>query len=173
MRTLKLGESDRGGAKYQGQMASEPSYDFLREADTKIEKLLEQLGTFEFHGYFRSGYGPNGVGGGQVAFGGPGLKQNTGWEMKPKPTRQHPNSEEMGAYEQVLGDAMAGDVTLFAREDYAEEVWRIADPQKKGTRFSVRPKKLGPDEVERVTPMGGWHNPILYQEMPAAKIHAA
>jgi glucose-6-phosphate 1-dehydrogenase len=27
----------------------------------------------------------------------------------------------MDAYERVLGDAMAGDATLFAREDYVEE----------------------------------------------------
>src|ERR1700728_4480814 len=36
--------------------------------------------------------------------------------------------EEMDAYERVLGDAMAGDSTLFAREDYVEEAWRIVDP---------------------------------------------
>ena len=35
---------------------------------------------------------------------------------------------EMDAYERVLGDAMAGDQTLFAREDYVEEAWRIVDP---------------------------------------------
>jgi glucose-6-phosphate 1-dehydrogenase len=32
------------------------------------------------------------------------------------------------AYERVLGDAMAGDATLFARQDYVEEAWRIVDP---------------------------------------------
>ena len=45
------------GAKFQGQMTSEPTYDLLREADQKIEKLEEQVKGFEFHGYFRSGYG--------------------------------------------------------------------------------------------------------------------
>ncbi len=30
----------------------------------------------------------------------------------------HPSGQEMDAYERVLGDAMAGDATLFAREDY-------------------------------------------------------
>ena len=35
---------------------------------------------------------------------------------------------EMDAYERVLHDAMAGDATLFAREDYVEEAWRIVDP---------------------------------------------
>ncbi len=39
-----------------------------------------------------------------------------------------PCASEMDAYERVLGDAMAGDPTLFAREDYVEEAWRIVDP---------------------------------------------
>src|SRR5271155_5932008 len=67
-----LGHSDQVGAKFQGQLASEPTYDMLQEADTKIAKLQEQVGTFEFHGYFRSGYGLNSVGGEQVAFQAPG-----------------------------------------------------------------------------------------------------
>src|SRR5260370_32832359 len=67
-----LGESDQVGAKVQGQLASEPTYDRLREAEVKIEKLQEQLSSFEFHGYFRSGYGLNSVGGQQVAFQAPG-----------------------------------------------------------------------------------------------------
>src|SRR5258705_5025587 len=67
-----LGESDQAGAKFQGQLPSEPTYDLLREADVKIEKLQEQLSRFEFHGYFRSGYGLNSEGGQQVAFQAPG-----------------------------------------------------------------------------------------------------
>ena len=43
----------------------------------------------------------------------------------------HPAAEEMDAYERVLGDAMVGDATLFAREDYVEEAWRIVDPVSK------------------------------------------
>ncbi len=67
-----LGESNQVGAKFQGQLPSEPTYDLLREADAKIEKLQEQVGAFEFHGYFRSGYGVNSEGGQQVAFQAPG-----------------------------------------------------------------------------------------------------
>ncbi len=63
---------DQVGAKYQGDLPSEPTYDLLNEADEKIAKLEEQVGTFEFHGYFRSGYGLNSVGGQQVAFQAPG-----------------------------------------------------------------------------------------------------
>ncbi len=69
-----LGESDQVGAKYQGDLPSEPTYDLLKESDEKITKLQEQLGTFEFHGYFRSGYGLNSVGGQQVAFEAPGAE---------------------------------------------------------------------------------------------------
>ncbi|PWU03121.1 MAG: hypothetical protein C5B51_19520 [Terriglobia bacterium] len=64
--------SNQVGAKFQGAVASEPTYDLLREADQKIEKLQQEVGAFEFHGYFRSGYGLNGAGGQQVAFQAPG-----------------------------------------------------------------------------------------------------
>ena len=74
-----------------------------------------------------------------------------------------PSAEEMDAYERVLGDAMAGDATLFAREDYVEEAWRIVDPVlRAGTPvFEYEPHTWGPTEVEKVTPLGGWHNPVL------------
>jgi len=71
-RKALLGEDDQVGAKFQGDLPSEPTYDLLREADVKIEKLNEQVGAFEFHGYLRSGYGLNGDGGQQVAFQAPG-----------------------------------------------------------------------------------------------------
>src|SRR6266487_1450259 len=73
-----------------------------------------------------------------------------------------PHAEEMDAYERVLGDAMAGDATLFAREDYVEEVCRIVDPVlKAGTPlYGYEPGSWGPSEVEDgVSPVGGWHNP--------------
>jgi len=74
----------------------------------------------------------------------------------------YPGAEEMDAYERVLGDAMAGDATLFAREDYVEEAWRIVDPVlKAGTPvYEYEPGNWGPREVdERVSPVGGWQNP--------------
>jgi glucose-6-phosphate 1-dehydrogenase len=74
-----------------------------------------------------------------------------------------PGTEEMDAYERVLGDAMAGDATLFAREDYVEEAWRIVDPVlKAGTPvYEYEPKTWGPSQVENVTPPEGWQNPVL------------
>jgi glucose-6-phosphate 1-dehydrogenase len=77
---------------------------------------------------------------------------------------RHPRSDEMDAYERVLGDAMAGDPTLFAREDYVEEAWRIVDPILKATGpvLEYDPNTWGPSEVDqKVAPAGGWQNPIL------------
>ncbi len=76
---------------------------------------------------------------------------------------RHPGIQDMDAYERVLTDAMAGDPTLFARQDYVEEAWRIVDPAlKAGTPvFRYEPKTWGPKEVEQVTPPGGWHNPVV------------
>jgi maltoporin len=67
-----FGDSDNVGAKYQGQISSVPTYDLLQEAETKIDGLQRQVGSFEFHGYLRSGYGLNSRGGQQVAFQAPG-----------------------------------------------------------------------------------------------------
>jgi len=83
----------------------------------------------------------------------------------------HKSPEEMDAYEKVLGDAMAGDATLFAREDYVEEAWRIVDPVLKQTRpvYTYEPGTWGPSEVERATPPGGWQNPVVQAEpLPVA-----
>jgi len=77
---------------------------------------------------------------------------------------QLPRADEMDAYERVLGDAMHGDATLFAREDYVEEAWRIVDPVlKKGTPlFEYEPGTWGPKEVDsRILPPGGWQNPAI------------
>jgi glucose-6-phosphate 1-dehydrogenase len=71
---------------------------------------------------------------------------------------------EMDAYERVLGDAMHGDPTLFAREDYVEEAWRIVDPVlKTGTPvYDYEPDTWGPKEVDsRISPPGGWQNPVV------------
>ena len=51
----------------------------------------------------------------------------------------------MDAYERVLTDAMEGDATLFARQDYVEEAWRIVDPAlQAGTPvFEYEPQNVG------------------------------
>jgi glucose-6-phosphate 1-dehydrogenase len=75
---------------------------------------------------------------------------------------RHPCPEEMEAYERVLGDAMAGDATLFARQDYVEEAWRIVDPLFKADTpiYQYQPGTWGPSEADQIlSPDGGWHNP--------------
>ncbi len=82
-----------------------------------------------------------------------------------------PQADEMDAYERVLGDAMHGDATLFAREDYVEEAWRIVDPiLKNGSPvYEYEPGTWGPREVDaRVSPPGGWYNPRLAAERAEA-----
>jgi glucose-6-phosphate 1-dehydrogenase len=76
---------------------------------------------------------------------------------------RYPCAREMDAYERVLGDAMAGDATLFAREDYVEEAWRIVDPVLEADTplHEYEPKTWGPAEVDAVTPAGGWSNPVV------------
>ena len=76
---------------------------------------------------------------------------------------RHPSAQDMDAYERVLTDAMRGDATLFARQDYVEEAWRVVDPALRAGSpiFGYEPKTWGPKEVEQVTPPHGWHNPVV------------
>jgi maltoporin len=72
VRQALVDQSSQVGSTFQGQLPSRPTYDLLREAEEKIEGLRQQVGSFEFHGYFRSGYGQNSEGGQQIAFQAPG-----------------------------------------------------------------------------------------------------
>ncbi|WP_433965752.1 glucose-6-phosphate dehydrogenase [Tunturiibacter gelidiferens] len=75
---------------------------------------------------------------------------------------RHPSPEEMEAYERVLTDAMAGDATLFARQDYVEEAWRIVDPVLKEDTpvYAYEPHTWGPPEAgKNIVPCCGWDTP--------------
>jgi len=56
----------------QEEVANTPRYDLIRDAESRIAALTEQLKVFEFHGYIRSGTGLNGEGGQMVTFQAPG-----------------------------------------------------------------------------------------------------
>lgn len=88
-------------------------------------------------------------------------------------SRAH-QAADMDAYERLLGAAMEGDATLFAREDYVEEAWRIVDPILKSNTpiYPYAPDTWGPEQVESVTPPGGWDNPSVAQE-DLALVHQA
>jgi glucose-6-phosphate 1-dehydrogenase len=75
-----------------------------------------------------------------------------------------PGAEEMDAYERVLCDAMAGDRTLFARQDYVEEAWRIVDPvlQADTPLDEYEPGTWGPSRADQpIAPPGGWQDPVV------------
>ncbi len=69
----------------------------------------------------------------------------------------HSRAGDLAPYEELLGDAMNGEATRFAREDYVEEAWRIVDPAiQAGTPIhEYEPGTWGPKEAEAMVP-GGW-----------------
>lgn len=78
----------------------------------------------------------------------------------------HPSADEMDAYERLLGEAMIGDATLFAREDTVEEAWRIVEPIL-GNVVPVHeyePGTWGPEEANKLALPGGWNNPKVKAE---------
>ena len=75
---------------------------------------------------------------------------------------QQQTSDEMDAYERLLGDAMAGDATLFARYDTVEAAWRIVDPVIHGPSelWEYEPGSWGPPQADKlVAEVGGWNTP--------------
>ena len=72
----------------------------------------------------------------------------------------------MDAYERLLGDAMKGDATLFAREDYVEEAWRIVEPVLGNATpvYEYEPGTWGPPEAAEIAPPGGWRDPVVTAE---------
>ena len=68
----------------------------------------------------------------------------------------------MGDYERLLSDAMAGDATLFARQDVVDAAWAIVDPVIHGPSpmYEYEPGTWGPPEADRlVSDVGGWNTP--------------
>jgi glucose-6-phosphate 1-dehydrogenase len=75
---------------------------------------------------------------------------------------QHHSPDEMPPYERLLGDAMRGDPSLFAREDSVEAAWDVVEPIL-GDAVPVHeyePGTWGPAEADRLIGGGGvWHAP--------------
>jgi len=65
----------------------------------------------------------------------------------------------LDAYERLIGDAMEGDPTLFARQDSVEAAWAIVDPVlERGSGsplFVYECGSAGPVEARRLVG-GGW-----------------
>lgn len=82
---------------------------------------------------------------------------------------EHVDPREVGAYEELLTDALKGASTRFARQDYVEESWRIVDPILDDATpvYEYEPGSWGPAEANRVAPAGGWVD-ILAADQVAA-----
>jgi len=99
--------------------------------------------------------------------------QKTGQSVEMVACHQQ-SADEPSAYERVLGDAMKGDDSLFARKDYVEEAWRIVDPVLKADTplHQYGRNTWGPADADTiVAPAGGWHNPIIPDECEAVSHH--
>jgi glucose-6-phosphate 1-dehydrogenase len=71
-----------------------------------------------------------------------------------------PVETRLGDYERLLGDAISGDPTLFARQDVVEAAWAIVDPLLKdpGPMFEYEPGSWGPPLADGlVAEVGGWN----------------
>ena len=92
--------------------------------------------------------------------------KKAGEQMVTEPTElkvmHQSDADEMDAYERLLGDAMAGDATLFSRQDGVEAAWAIVDPILTGVTpvHQYEPGTWGPPDAARLTAdVGGWHAP--------------
>jgi glucose-6-phosphate 1-dehydrogenase len=75
----------------------------------------------------------------------------------------HYAAEEMAPYERLLGDALRGDPSLFAREDSVDIAWRIVDGilGNETPLAEYEPGTWGPPEADNIIADGdGWHNPV-------------
>ena len=69
---------------------------------------------------------------------------------------------EEKTYERLLGDAMAGDASLFTGQDAVEAAWTVVDPVLVDHAASLpyAPGSWGPQAADAIIAEdGGWHNP--------------
>jgi glucose-6-phosphate 1-dehydrogenase len=75
----------------------------------------------------------------------------------------------MSAYERLIGEAMQGDTTQFARSDAVEAAWRIFDPvlREDTPLYEYAPGSWGPAEADAIAAgSGGWRAPNLDEVCP-------
>ncbi len=110
--------------------------------------------------YFRFRLGPDRV---AIAVGASTKRAGTTMAGEPVELQVcNDGGSQMSAYERLIGDALRGDPTLFAREDSVEAAWRIIDPvlNRPLAVHSYRPGSWGPAEADAmVAACGGWHLP--------------
>ncbi len=74
-----------------------------------------------------------------------------------------PTPGELDPYALLLGDAMNGDATRFARVDYVDEAWRIVDPilADGGPVNYYDPGTWGPEQANSILNGQTWQNPVV------------
>jgi glucose-6-phosphate 1-dehydrogenase len=105
----------------------------------------------------------------QIAIGARAKRPGEGMSGEPlelsvvdQPQTQGKAGGRLGDYARLIGDAMAGDATLFARQDVVEAAWAIIDPVIHGPSpmFEYDPGSWGPPQADRlVADIGGWNTP--------------
>jgi glucose-6-phosphate 1-dehydrogenase len=78
----------------------------------------------------------------------------------------HQRGDEMEAYERLIGDAMVGDASLFARQDGVEATWRVVDPilTMPTPVHEYVPGTWGPSASQAlIAPFGGWQSPTEHE----------
>jgi glucose-6-phosphate 1-dehydrogenase len=90
-----------------------------------------------------------------------------GDQMASEPTElrmvHHRDESEMLPYERLLGEALEGDTSLFAREDSVDAAWAVVQPILGDVApvHEYEPGTWGPVDADRLTAeVGGWHAPI-------------
>ncbi len=98
-------------------------------------------------------------------------EQLTGCPVELAATQQC-GSDELLPYEELIGDAMVGNQTWFARQDYVEEAWRILEPVLNNPPpvQVYKPGTWGPAEAAEMTKdHGGWSDPAAEPLAGSAK----
>jgi glucose-6-phosphate 1-dehydrogenase len=75
----------------------------------------------------------------------------------------------VSAYERLIGDALRGDATLFARQDSIEVAWQIVDDvigEQAIAPLQYEPGSWGPKEADALVEDGGWHDPQAIADCP-------
>jgi glucose-6-phosphate 1-dehydrogenase len=106
----------------------------------------------------------------QVAIGIGARRKNPGEGMTGEPVElslidqpEQRQKSRLGDYERLLGDAMSGDATLFARQDVVEAAWAVVDPVIHGPSplHEYECGSWGPPEADAlVAEVGGWNTPV-------------
>jgi glucose-6-phosphate 1-dehydrogenase len=138
--------------------AATPAFDVAAPARSEPGRAAH-----DYPNYFRFRLSPD------VLIGLGARVKQPGETMTGQPTEliahRHPG-DEMTPYERLLGDALRGDATLFARGDSVEQAWRVVQPVLGNVvpLASYAPDTWGPAAAAQlIAADGGWHDPVTQE----------